>query len=287
MSEAMLSPLFTWRSAIASEHGPKDSTTRHVLLTLSLHMNEKGGSCYPSTRTLADETGLTRRTVEKHLAKAHKQGWLSKKRHGLSGQRWKRNEYAAQIPKEARRKLEKERKKGGEGDSPRPRKGGESHAEGGESDDTKVGNLTTKGGEGDSHEDVREGDTREDASESESAPAREDLDFSFLPSRDRKEHLEDIKETHRTVLKHGNGELQVRSLIVATHGRYKTNPTLMRNVKRHVDSAGWARAIAAHTIAAKKGFSADAALDQWELKHARVHNIDQRKQEVLRKYGTV
>lgn len=34
MSDAALKPLYTWRSAVASKHGPKSPTTRHVLLTL-------------------------------------------------------------------------------------------------------------------------------------------------------------------------------------------------------------------------------------------------------------
>lgn len=71
-----LSPLFTWRSALCESDLPP--TTRHVLLTLSLHMNERGGSCFPSSRILAAETGLTRRTVESHLRKAVALGWIEK-----------------------------------------------------------------------------------------------------------------------------------------------------------------------------------------------------------------
>jgi len=38
------SPLFTWRSAIAESHLPP--TTKLVAVMLSLHMNERGGSCF-------------------------------------------------------------------------------------------------------------------------------------------------------------------------------------------------------------------------------------------------
>lgn len=136
-----MAPLFTWRGAVASEHGPESSTTRHVLLTLSLHMNEKGGSCFPSTRLLATETGLSRRTVETHLKDAAEDGWIRRDVHGFGGQGWKRYEYGAAFPQGVVEKI-----KGGERDSPRSEEGGETdaeggetHAEGGEPDDRKVG----------------------------------------------------------------------------------------------------------------------------------------------------
>ena len=79
-------PLFRWRSAIAqSELQP---TTRHVLLTLSLHMNELGENCFPSTRTLAKETGLSERSVCTHLQMAKELGWLIKELHRYTSRGW-------------------------------------------------------------------------------------------------------------------------------------------------------------------------------------------------------
>lgn len=72
---ARLSPLFTWRGAIADSGLP--ATTRHVALTLSLHMNERGGSAFPSHATLARESGLSDRAVGEHLRKLRDEGWLS------------------------------------------------------------------------------------------------------------------------------------------------------------------------------------------------------------------
>lgn len=72
--EHRLSALFTWRSAICDSELP--STSRHVALTLSLHMSERGDSCFPSVRRLADETGLSRRTVQRHLKELVEAGWL-------------------------------------------------------------------------------------------------------------------------------------------------------------------------------------------------------------------
>jgi hypothetical protein len=110
MSDTALKPLFTWRSAIASKHGPKSPTTRHVLLTLGLHMNERGGSCFPSVDTLVGETGLTKRSVCTHLEIAERDGWIRRGLHGFNGRGWKRYEYQPVIPPHARQ--------GVEGDSP-------------------------------------------------------------------------------------------------------------------------------------------------------------------------
>jgi hypothetical protein len=74
----MPKPLFGWRSAIASENGPENSTTRHVLLTISLHMGERGNSAFPSLSTIATESGLSKSTVCRHVKKAIENGWLEK-----------------------------------------------------------------------------------------------------------------------------------------------------------------------------------------------------------------
>src|SRR2546423_1648665 len=52
---AELQPLFGWRSQLVEPDSGLTATERHVALTLALHMNERGGSCFPSIRTLARE----------------------------------------------------------------------------------------------------------------------------------------------------------------------------------------------------------------------------------------
>ena len=99
MSADSLKPIFTWRSAVASKHGPENATTRHVLIFLSLHMSEKGDSCFPSTRLLAEETGLAQRTIVMQLAEAVRLGWIGKRERRMAeGRGWRRVEYFAQIP---------------------------------------------------------------------------------------------------------------------------------------------------------------------------------------------
>lgn len=93
MSERNLSPLFTWRSALTESGLPP--TARHVGLTLSLHMSERGDSCFPSAPTLADETGLSRQTVLAMVKILEDAGYLEVSR-GVG--RGNSNHYRAIVP---------------------------------------------------------------------------------------------------------------------------------------------------------------------------------------------
>lgn len=144
--------LFRWRDAVRTDQGPP-ATTRYVLIALSLHADPKGGSCYPSTRRLATETGLSRRSVEEHLRRAENLGWITRSHRGPDrGQAWKLMAYTLTVPNVGHDGSQPEAE-GGEAGSPRqgPKveqdvphvgaEGGEPHAEGGESHDVKVGNV--------------------------------------------------------------------------------------------------------------------------------------------------
>lgn len=93
-------------------------------------MNEKGASCFPSTETLARETGLSERCVCTHLERAIDNGWLSRERARFGGQRWRRNSYQATIPIAVKKALNEVQHVGLEGT--------EHHSEGTECDDTKA-----------------------------------------------------------------------------------------------------------------------------------------------------
>lgn len=88
-----LSPLFSWRGEVCGSH--LAPTQRHVALTLSMHMNERGGSCFPGIDTLAEETGLDARTVQRALRVLADSGWLSVERGGGRG---RSNRYTAIVP---------------------------------------------------------------------------------------------------------------------------------------------------------------------------------------------
>jgi len=87
--------LFRWRKAIMNSNLP--STQRYVLHVVGFHMNGDGGECFPSTKLLARETGLSERTVVTHLMDARKKGWLrvTERREGKA---WKHHSYTPGFP---------------------------------------------------------------------------------------------------------------------------------------------------------------------------------------------
>lgn len=87
---------WTWRHAVLKSSLP--ATTRHVLLTISCFMNEVGGGCYPTTKQIADATGLSERSVCTHIDVAAKAGWIRVSQHGFRGQGWRNNQYEAAWP---------------------------------------------------------------------------------------------------------------------------------------------------------------------------------------------
>jgi len=89
---------FEWIKAVKSNAGPKSSTTRLVLMTLSTHMDNSGGSCFPSIDLLARETALSKKFVGLHLQEAVNQGWLVRESRKSSGQAWRQYHYSPNIP---------------------------------------------------------------------------------------------------------------------------------------------------------------------------------------------
>lgn len=122
---------------IASEHGPESPTTRLVLLTLGVFMDDSC-RCFPSTRKLAVSTGLSERSVCTHLEIAANTGWIKKTGRAGNGQAWKRHSYEAAIPERALKEVQHVEKKGTEGGSARQAKGTEPLSKGTEPDDKKV-----------------------------------------------------------------------------------------------------------------------------------------------------
>lgn len=73
---ATVSPLFTWRTAIA--RSDLRSTAKLVAFALSLFMSEAGDSCFPSHATLASHTSLSVSAVKQATKTLGEEGWLTK-----------------------------------------------------------------------------------------------------------------------------------------------------------------------------------------------------------------
>lgn len=86
-----------WRDRIVGPDGPMMSNTRLVLLTLAVHMDDRGYA-FPSVELLTLECGLSQSAVKQHLALAASEGWI-KRTEGMGyKQGWRKYEYEAAIP---------------------------------------------------------------------------------------------------------------------------------------------------------------------------------------------
>ena len=96
--ERKLAPVITWRTSLVT--GIDCSTCKLVGLVLSLYMNERGGSAFPSIPTLSADTSLSERAVRKHLNEhLHAQGWLTLiERGGLKDGHARANHWQASTP---------------------------------------------------------------------------------------------------------------------------------------------------------------------------------------------
>lgn len=86
--------LFSWRHAI--QQSWLNSTTKLVLLNLSIYMNERGGGCFPSIKTQSSDTGLCERSVYAAINQAERAGYL--KKHKTYTANVAHNNYVASVP---------------------------------------------------------------------------------------------------------------------------------------------------------------------------------------------
>jgi len=90
-----------WTLTVRGPYGPDSSITRAVLMALAAYADQDGGSCWPSTRRLAAETGYSTRTVEAHLRLAVADGWIVRRRRGpAAGLATRGYSYQLTIPAE-------------------------------------------------------------------------------------------------------------------------------------------------------------------------------------------
>jgi len=96
MAKSTKPTFFTWRSSFQKSDLP--SNTKLVLFCISTYMNDHGGGCFPSIKTLMEDCSLSNRVVILHIQKAQEAGFITVGTHGYSGQGWRRNEYHISYP---------------------------------------------------------------------------------------------------------------------------------------------------------------------------------------------
>lgn len=89
--------MWSWRRTLMRSSLP--STTKHVLLTLSMHASEAGDGIFPKVKTLAEETSLRPETVKDHLRSAADVGWIAKEQRFTESGRQTSNAYVLLVPK--------------------------------------------------------------------------------------------------------------------------------------------------------------------------------------------
>lgn len=113
-SPGQIVQVYTWRSALVKSLDC--STCKLVGLVLSLHMNEIGGSAFPSNRLLSEETSLGISTIREHLNDhLHALGWLRLvERGGTRSGTVRANAWQAVMPFDPRQLLADPRQQDGD-----------------------------------------------------------------------------------------------------------------------------------------------------------------------------
>lgn len=107
---------WSWRQAVAESTLP--STTKHVLLTLSLFVSDVGEGVFPSVSTLVRLTSLARNTVREHLRLGQERGWLDKQERFSGNGRQTSNLWIIKHPKDKGPSIQLELEGGGSTDDP-------------------------------------------------------------------------------------------------------------------------------------------------------------------------
>src|SRR5262245_57241541 len=91
----MSAPLFAWRRAVMdSDLRP---ALKHLALTMATYMDVRGGSCFPSAQTLADDTSMNVGSIHRLREELAASGWLRRTRKGGSEKGGKRDTSAYVI----------------------------------------------------------------------------------------------------------------------------------------------------------------------------------------------
>jgi len=87
-----------WRAAVLGRACTLTSTQRLTFVTLAQFADSNGGSCFPSTSTIAKCAGLSDKAVQRALIVACELGWVSRwNRPGSKGKNWRADAYEYQL----------------------------------------------------------------------------------------------------------------------------------------------------------------------------------------------
>jgi len=87
---------WTWRRCLR-DFGPDDPTFFYVMLVLATYM-DSSGFAYPGQGTWAKAARKSSRTIQRYIAIARRNGWISVVNAGRGGQGWAFNAYRCCVP---------------------------------------------------------------------------------------------------------------------------------------------------------------------------------------------
>ena len=268
------------RRELIREHGDKLGPYGiAVYMAIASCADVKAQTARPSYKYIADMIGASRRKVIDAAKTLRELGWIEvRERNDEKTQ--KSNTYVllpAPIEGSAQDAPRSERDAPPNEKSPNAaREGGERRAPGSERDArTPVHEMHEGSAQDAPKQERKEQESRERERESarSGADAREEKisssgvpDFDFLPTRDRNEHLADVRDTWRAAVANSSDTEPAREAILAAcYGGLDLNPTRNRTLQRQIDEHGVQRSLAAHAIVAKTDrVGADWLLEQWE-----------------------
>lgn len=94
-----------WRDLFASKYGPPDPSTRLVLFVILTHLYGDSKSTFPGQKRIAEYSGLSTKSVGRHLEAATKKGWLRRHKNKRRGKIGIWYEYFPTIPKRLRERI--------------------------------------------------------------------------------------------------------------------------------------------------------------------------------------
>ena len=87
-----------WRAAVLSKDSTLSATQRLALVALAQYADAAGGSCFPSSETVAECSGLSLKSVQRSLLACAALGWI-KREIGSKGKNWRSsNRYTLCMP---------------------------------------------------------------------------------------------------------------------------------------------------------------------------------------------
>ena len=87
-----------YQRLIFSKDGPAANCRLVLIVLIRFSLAGSDNRIFPSEETLAEDTGLSVRTIRRLIPLLEANGWIKRKPFGVKGQAWRRNEYFLHWP---------------------------------------------------------------------------------------------------------------------------------------------------------------------------------------------